>query len=126
MLVLNFAHPLTDEHLAQIAVLAGRPVERVIAVPTQFDHVRPFLVQVREQLTTVGFTPDEWQTLPLVVNLPSLSIIAGIMLAELHGRCGYFPTVLQSRPVVGSNPVRYEVIDLVKLQAVRDTARSGR
>jgi len=123
MLLLNFAHPLTDAHLAQVAELAGRPVEQVIAVPTQFDNARPFAEQLRAQLSAVGLTADEWQTTPFVVNLPSLTSIAGLLLAELHGRTGHFPTVVRLRPVAGSTPPQFEVAELINLQDIRDTAR---
>lgn len=126
MLVLNFAHPLTAAHLARVGELAGRPVERVIAVPAQFDHAAPFDGQVRGLLAAVGLTADDWQTTPVIVNLPSLSPIAAVLLAELHGRAGYFPTVVRLRPVIGSTPPQFEVAELINLQAVRDVARAGR
>ena len=73
-----------------------------------------------------GLSPTDWQTLPLLVNPPSLNFIAVVLLAEIHGRCGYFPTVLRMRPVPGSTPPRYEVAELVNLQDVRDVARTRR
>jgi len=60
------------------------------------------------------------------VNLPSLTPIAGLLLAELHGRAGYFPAVVRLRPASGSTPPQYEVAELLNLQAVRDGARAGR
>jgi hypothetical protein len=101
MLLLNFGHPLTDAQLARIRELAGRDPERLIAVPTQFDHARPFAEQVRELLATVPLTPEQWQTTPLLVNPPSLAPITAVLLAELHGRCGYFPTIVRLRPMAG-------------------------
>jgi hypothetical protein len=97
MILLNFAHPLTEAHVARIAELAGRAVERVIAIPAHFDHSRPFVEQAQSLLGSVGLDADQWQSLPMVVNLPSLAPIAAIVLVELHGRCGYFPTVLRLR-----------------------------
>jgi hypothetical protein len=58
--------------------------------------------------------------------MPSLSIIAATLLAELHGRMGYFPTVVRMRPVAGSTPPRFEVAEIVNLQDVRDEARGKR
>jgi hypothetical protein len=126
MHLLNFAHPLTDAHLARVAELAGRPIDRVIAVPTQFDHARPFVEQTRDLLTAVGLTAHEWQTTPLLVNLPALTPIAGLLLAEVHGRTGYFPTIIRLRPVAGVTPPQFEVAELLNLQAVRDAARVRR
>ena len=126
MLLLNFGHPLTDAQLARIRELAGRDPERVIAVPTQFDHARPFAEQVRELLATVPLTPEQWQTTPLLVNPPSLAPITAALLAELHGRCGYFPAIVRLRPIAGVTPPQFEVAELINLQALRDTARTQR
>ncbi|MFN3763696.1 MAG: CRISPR-associated protein Csx15, partial [Anaerolineae bacterium] len=48
------------------------------------------------------------------------------LLAELHGRCGYFPAMLRVRPVPGSTPPRYEVAEIVNLQMLREEARKRR
>lgn len=126
MLILNFGHPLTDAHLARIREVAGREIERVLSVPTQFDHARPFDEQVRELLTTVPMTPEQWQTTPLIINPPSLAPITAVLLAELHGRSGFFPTILRLRPIAGSVPPQFEVAELLNLQAIRDAARARR
>ncbi len=126
MIILNFAHPLTDEHLAAIEALARQPVERVIECPVQFDTGQPFVPQVEALVEEAGLSPREWQTLPLLVNLPSLNYIAAIVLAAIHGRTGYFPAMLRLRPVAGVTPPRFEVAELVDLQAVRDAARTRR
>ena len=47
-------------------------------------------------------------------------------LAELHGRMGYYPPVVRLRPVPDSLPPRYEVAEILNLQAVRDDARRKR
>ena len=126
MIVVNFAHPLTPVHLTAVEELTGKRVERVLEVRTQLDPARPFVEQAREVVETAGLSAEEWQTLPLVVNLPSLSIIAALVLAELHGRAGYFPAVIRMRPVSGSAPPQFEVAEVLNLQTVRDAARSRR
>ena len=126
MILLNFSHPLTPDQVSQIEQLADQPVTEVRHVPAQFDHEQPFAPQVVALADACDLSPAEWQTLPLLVNPPSLNLIAVALLAELHGRCGYFPTVLRLRPVPGSTPPRFEVAELVNLQAVRDAARQKR
>ena len=126
MLLLNFGHPLTDAHLARIRELVGRDIERIIAVPTHFDHAQPFDEQVRDLLTTVPLTPEQWQTTPLIINPPSLGPIVAVLLAEIHGRSGFFPTILRLRPVASTVPPQFEVAELLNLQSVRDTARAKR
>jgi hypothetical protein len=126
MLLLNFGHPLTEAQLARIREVAGREIERVIAVPTQFDHARPFDEQVRELLTTVPLTPEQWQTTPIIINPPSLAPITAVLLAEIHGRSGFFPTILRLRPAASTMPPQFEVAELLNLQAIRDGARTRR
>ena len=126
MILLNFSHPLTAEHLQQIEALAGQKVEQVIEIPSQIDPQQPLVPQVIALADQVGLSATEWQTLPLLVNPPSLNFIAVTLLAELHGRCGYFPAHLRMRPVQGSIPPRYEVAEVVDLQAVREKARRRR
>ena len=126
MILLNFSHPLTDEHLAQIEALTGQKVAEVRGEMAQFDHWAPFAEQVRALADRVGLSSEEWQTTPLLVVSPSLNFIAVTLLAELHGRMGYFPPVVRLRPVEGSTPTRYEVAEVVNLQQVRDDARTRR
>ena len=126
MILLNFAHPLTDEHLSQIEALTSQTVERVVEINSQIDPQQPLVPQVVALADQAGLSPAEWQSLPLLVNPPSLNFIAVTLLAELHGRCGYFPAHLRMRPVPESIPPRYEVAEVINLQAVRDAARRRR
>jgi len=80
----------------------------------------------RDLADAAGLAPDEWQTLPLVINPPGLAPLALALIAEIHGRCGYFPPILNLRPVPDSVPPRYEVAEVVNLQHVRDAARQRR
>ena len=124
VIILNFSHPLTPEHLQKIEVLAGRKVERVVEVRGQIDTERPLVPQVVALADKTGLSPAEWQTLPLLVNPPSLNFVAAALLAELRGRCGYFPARLRLRPVGGSIMPRYEVAEVLDLQSVRNGARA--
>ncbi len=126
MILLNFSHPITPAQQAQIEALAGAPVDRIVEAPVQFDEQRPFAPQLEEALAQVPLTAAAWQMEPLLVVLPSLNFIAALLLAELHGRMGYFPTVVRLRPVPSATPRRYEVAELLDLQAARDAARRHR
>jgi hypothetical protein len=126
MILLNFSHPLTPDQLARIGELTGQPVERVLAFPAQFDHQQDFLPQLEALMARIELTPEEWQTASLLVNPPSLNFITALVLAELHGRMGYFPPVVRLRPVKDALPPRYEVAEILNLQAVRDAARLKR
>jgi hypothetical protein len=126
MILLNFSHPLTSDHLQQVETLTGQRVERVIEIRSQIDPQQPLGPQVVALAGQAGLSPAEWQALPLLVNSPSLNFIAVALLAELHGRCGYFPAHVRMRPVQGSVPPQYEVAEVLDLQAVRDVARKTR
>jgi hypothetical protein len=126
MVLLNFAHPLTAAQRASVERCSGQALERVIEVKTQLDHDQPCVAQVRQMVEAVGLSSEEWQSLPLAVNLPSLSIVAALVMAELHGRCGYFPAVLRLKPVPHTMPPQFAVAEIVNLQMVRDAARHTR
>jgi hypothetical protein len=126
MVLINFAHPITDAQRAQIEALTGQTIVQIIDVRTQFDHVQPFAEQTRAAIDGIGLDATQWQSTPLMVNLPSFSPIAAIVLAELHGRMGYFPAVLRLRPLAGTTPPAYEMGEIVNLQTVRDDARQRR
>ncbi len=122
MILINFGHPLTDKQKEDAEALLGSGIDRMIETPSQFDSERPFSEQTRELANRVGLSGREWQTEEIVVNLPSLSVIAGLMTAELHGRCGYFPAALRLKNV-STAPPRFEVAEILNLQAQRDSAR---
>jgi len=126
MLLINFAHPLTEDQRAAIEAHAGQPVERAIVVRPHFDPEQVFSEQARQAVNAVGLSSEAWQTQPLLVNLPSLSVIAALVLAELHGRCGYFPAVLRLKPIAGATPPQFAVAEILDLQQARDLARRQR
>lgn len=127
MILLNFSHPLTPEHLQQVEALTGEPLERVLAANNvQFDPSLPFAPQVVALVDSLGLTAEEWQTLPILVNPPSYNFVAVTLLAELHGRMGYFPDHLRLRPVPDATVTRFEVAEILNLQAVRNAARRRR
>ena len=126
MILLNFSHPLTGDQLAQAETITGQTIERAVDAPAQFDHAQPFGPQAVALVDGCGLTPTEWQTVPIVVAPPALNFIAVALLAELHGRMGYFAPCLRMRPVEGILPPRYEVAEALDLQGQRDAARRRR
>lgn len=125
-IIINFSHPITPAQKAQIEELTGQPVERVIDVPAQFDPAQSFADQAHALIDAAGLSSQEWQSLPLLVNLPSLNVIAALVLAELHGRAGYFPAVLRLRSITATTPPQFEVAEVFNLQSIRDDARNRR
>lgn len=125
MLVLNFTHPLTDEHKAQIEVLAGTPIDEIRTIRVQIDQDEPLGPQIAAIVDASGVTSEEWQTRPLLINPPGYAPAAFVLLAELHGRIGHFPALIRIRPKPGPVTV-YEVAELLNLQSVREVARKRR
>lgn len=126
MIFLTFTHPLPSPQLTRLADMAGRAIDEVREHMAQFDHDRPFAAQVVELVDAVGLTPAQWQTEAILVNPPAFAPVAAVVIAELHGRMGYFPAIVRVRPVAGSVLQEYEVAEIINLQAVRDAARESR
>jgi hypothetical protein len=126
MVIINFSHPFLREQLEQIELLVSRPVSAVHDIACQLDTDQPLAPQTSAMVAQVLLTENEWQTLPLLINLPSLNHAAALVLAELHGRMGYFPACLRLRPVTGSVPPRYEVAEILNLDGLRREARGRR
>lgn len=125
MLVLNYSHPLTSEQRAQLEALVGEPLE-VRDLATHLDLAKPFAEHAVALADAAGLSAEAWQTTPLLIVPPALNVAALALIAELHGRCGYFPPVVRLRPVPNALPPRFEVAEIVNLQAIRQAARSRR
>ncbi|WP_240695938.1 CRISPR-associated protein Csx15 [Candidatus Chloroploca sp. Khr17] len=126
ILVLNYSHPLTQEQRTQIAECCGVSTLEVRDLLAQIDRARPLADIAQELANAADLTPEAWQTTPIILNPPALAPVALALVAELHGRCGGFPTMLNIRPVAQSVPTRYEVAEIVNLQTLRDAARGRR
>lgn len=125
VLLLNYTHPLAEAQLAILAGLLGETPE-VRNLPAHADRLRPIAEVAGELADAAGLSSEAWQTTPVVLNPPALAPLALALIAELHGRCGGFPAILNVRPVAGSVPTRYEVAEVVNLQTVREAARGRR
>jgi len=125
MLILNFTHPLTPEQQEQIERVSGRPIEEVRDIQTQFDSCQPIVPQTVALADACRLSPREWQTLSLLIVPPSLNTIAATLLAEIHGRTGYFPPIVRICPS-RDLPPRYVVTEIIDLRTVREDARLRR
>jgi hypothetical protein len=123
--LLNFAHPTTGEQLDGLRAETGIWILEVIKIDVHFDDDRGYTEQISEIVDAAGLTEDDWQTLPLIVNVPAFAYIAAGVIAEIHGRAGYFPTILRLRRAPDDN-TRFLFAEPIKLQDIRNTARGRR
>ena len=126
MILLNFSHPLTAAQLASIETLSGKKIAKVIEVSVHFTAEKPYAEQTAALIDSIGLTPKEWQGAPILLNLPSFNFIAAVVLAELHGRMGYFAPCIRLRPIANSLPPQFEVAEILNLNQIRESARQRR
>jgi hypothetical protein len=126
MHILNFAHPLTDLQKQQIEELTNQKIEQIIHINTHFDTEASYVDQTLKLVDEIGLSPEDWQEKPILVNPPSFNSIACILLAELHGRMGYFAPIMRFRPVPDKLPPVFEVAEIINLQGIREKAREKR
>ena len=125
MILLNYAHPLSNAQRARATELLGSEPD-VRDLGTTIDRALPLAEVAAALADAAGLDATAWQTTPLVLNPPALAPLALGLIAELHGRCGYFVPVLNVRPVAGAVPPQFEVAEVVNLQGMRETARMRR
>jgi hypothetical protein len=126
MLLLNLSHPLTTSQLEQVEALSGKRITEVKNIAVHFDAAKPYTGQSVSLVDSIGITPQQWQNEPILLNPPSFNFIAMTVLAELHGRMGYFPPCLRLRPVRDSLPPQFEVAEILNLNEIREHARTRR
>ncbi len=126
MIIMNFAHPLTDKQISQIEALTGESVTGVIDAPSQIDQGKPLAPQIAAIVDGMGIDPRRLQSERWLINPPALNFSAVVVLADLHGRLGYFPPCLRLRPVPDALVTEFEVAEVLNLRAVREAARARR
>jgi len=114
MIFINFSHLITEEQLSDIEALTGRQVERIIHSEKHYDESQGFAGQASAQVAELDISPEEWQSKVLLISLPSYSHVAGLILAEIHGRCSYFPSIVRRRRVEDV----FEVAEILNLQRI--------
>ncbi|NLG70814.1 MAG: hypothetical protein GX495_02060 [Chloroflexi bacterium] len=126
MILLNFGHPLRPDIVEEIERCTGKTVETLLDIPVQFDQEQPFDAQVAALADRAGLSSHDWQTRGILVNPPAHPLVALGLLAELHGRMGYFPAVVRLRPQAGSLPPTFVFAEILNLQSIREAARTRR
>ncbi|MBI5292449.1 MAG: putative DNA binding domain-containing protein [Chloroflexi bacterium] len=123
-IVLNFLQPLTQLNREQIGQYLNARVYEVLeprSLPIRLDENLSFVEQAKILLNETGLTPEEWRTLPLIVNLPGFSPLSSILLAEMQGRMSRLPHIIRMRPTPADRTI-FEVAEVIALQDIRDKA----
>ena len=126
MIILNFAHPLREQQANRISQLCGAENPQIVTVATQFDHSLGYAEQAASLVAEAGLSADEWQTEQLVIVPPSLAAIACLVVAEVHGRAGYFVPIVRMSPRPDTVPPVFDVVEILDLARQREVARSSR
>lgn len=123
MVILNFAEPLSADDISAVASMHGRKARKVLDVRAQFLPDLPLAPQVRNLVDGIGFSRNEWQSLSLVVCLPSDAVAATLLVAEIAGRRGRTPAVVRFR--VDARSGRREPNEVISLHEVRKSAQQA-
>lgn len=126
MVLINLSHPLAPAQLKEVETMLGTTVQEVLEVPVQLDPMQSFEIQIRQLVDQLQARLEDGLLASVLFCLPGHSPACALLLAEWHGRVGAFPSFLRRRPVEGSIPTRFEVAEIVNLQAVRDASRPHR
>ena len=124
--ILNFSHPITYTQKEKIENILQKPIEEIIELPTQLDESCSFQPQLCDIVNQAKISSESLQDGEYIVNLPGFAPAAAVLISELHGRMGHFPTVIRLKKVEGSTPPVYDMEEIMDLQAVRDEARKSR
>jgi len=84
---------------SQVEMISGQKLTQIIHAKVQFDTEKPFWHQINNVVSKIPLSFEEYQTQPILIIPPSLNTIALVLMAELHGRMGYFPPVLRMKLV---------------------------
>jgi hypothetical protein len=123
-ILLNFGRPITPAQMGQIETLLGASIYEAIDVPLGFDDSLPYEPQVREKIRQAGLTDEDWNTLPLLINVHPFAPATALFLSAIHGLHGFFPELVRMRRVGNTN--EFEVAELLDPQSLRNqAAREG-
>jgi hypothetical protein len=114
MKVLNFAHPITESQLTELATLLYEEVEflDVVDISVQIDFRQDIKEQIDQILNNCSV---EWDAEDYVVRLPGMSFAAAMIVVEIYKRSEFFPQIIiLARDETSAVPAFYvkEVVDL--------------
>lgn len=122
--VINFSqHPVREASLHAIQLMTGAQSVETLDAPVQIDEEGSLAGQVARAIDRLDGC--DLANVNLVIVLPGLATAAACVVAELHGRVGYFPAIARLERKPGP-VVLYEIVEIIDLQSVRQHARTKR
>lgn len=106
MIILNFGHMLTPSQRYALNDVFGEELEEQY-VPVQIDQAQPLGPQVTALADAAGLSA-RWSVTEFLVVLPYPVNAAALLIAEIHGRCGALPTIIQWKVAPGTKPALYD------------------
>jgi len=127
-LVLNFSgHPVLPGQVKTIEKMQQWPSSKVIDVPLgNVAEDGKFVASIVRAIERIDLSPEQWQTSAIVAVPAGYSAIWSVLLAEMHGRLGYFPDVVHLRPSSEVSAEKFEVAEIMNLREVRHSSRDKR
>ena len=127
-IVLNFSgHPVLPGQLKTIEKLLQWPATRVMDVQVgTIAEDKNFIPNIVKAIEKIDLSPVQWQTTSIVAIPAGYSAIWSVVLAEIHGRLGYFPDVVHLRPSSAVTGEKFEVAEIMNLRQVRHSSRDKR
>jgi len=121
MLIINVGQSFRTDLKPAFEGAVAEPIE-VFDLEGEYDVNRPLSKQVVELVNKVPLSPQQWGQTSLMVYAPTPIVFASAVVAEMHGRMGYFPTACHTREL----PNGHAYFEFVNLQEVRNQARTRR
>ena len=127
-IILNFSgHPVLPGQLKAIEKILQWPSPQVIDVPVgTVAEDRNFIANIVKAIEKLDLSPVQWQASSIVALPAGYSAIWSVVLAEIHGRLGYFPDVVHLRPSSPVSEEKFEVAEIMNLRQVRHASREKR
>ncbi len=120
MILINCGVVFKPLQISQAEAFLHEPITRVINVSINVDPDQEMLPQFKKSMSKLNLTNLDLRAEPVVVNLPQQNYLAGMVLAELHARMGYFPPIIRVRMTTSGILPYYEVAEMIDLQAMED------
>lgn len=127
-LLLNFSsHPIKPGQEQALLAKTGWPSLEVVNIWLgNVPEDKDFVPTVLSYVDSIDLLPREWQAFPIAVVAAGYAPAWSVLLAELHGRLGYFPDLVRLRPAPAGVEEKFEVVEIVSLRHIRNQARAKR